>query len=369
LGIGQGAVENLALSKAVNPDPAFWAGQRVLLTGHTGFKGAWTALWLERLGATVHGFALAPDHVPDLYSRLAPIAGLTSTIADLADRRALAAVVVDLQPTIVLHMAAQPLVRQSYADPLATFATNVMGTAHVLDAVRNAANLKAVLIVTTDKVYANDGAGTRFAEGDRLGSGDPYSASKACAELITASYRHSFFKAATPVATARAGNVIGGGDWSADRLIPDIWRALHAGRPIELRYPQATRPWQHVLDPVAGYLVYLEHLALSDPALPSTLNFGPAANARAVTVAEVADVMAEAFGMPRGWQPMPGDHPHEMATLALDASLATTSLGWRPRLDAATALRWTADWYRGYDAGRAARSMTIDQIDAYEALA
>lgn len=351
------------------PDPAFWVQQRVLLTGHTGFKGAWTALWLERLGAAVHGFALAPDHVPDLYSRLAPFAHLTSTIADLGDRNALARVVADLQPTIVLHMAAQPLVRQSYADPLATFATNVMGTANVLEAVRDVAGLKAVLIVTTDKVYANDGAGMRFVEGDRLGSGDPYSASKACAELVTASYRASFFKASgAAVATARAGNVIGGGDWSVDRLIPDIWRALHAGGAIELRYPQATRPWQHVLDPIAGYLIYLEKLAL--PAtLPPALNFGPGADAQPVTVAEVADVMAQEFGLAHGWQAMPGTHPHEMAALALDASLAEVALGWRPRLDAADALRWTADWYRGFDAGGDARVLTNDQISAYEALA
>lgn len=361
-----GAVEDVALTMV--PERQFWAGQRVLLTGHTGFKGAWASLWLERLGAEVHGLALAPDQVPDLYSQLAPFAGATSTIADIRDADAVRAAVAAARPTLVLHMAAQPLVRRSYAEPLATLATNVMGTAHLLDALRDGPEIKAALIVTTDKVYRNDGGGQRFAEADRLGGHDPYSASKAGAELVAATYADSFL---TPrgvaVATARAGNVVGGGDWSADRLVPDAWRAARAGVPIALRYPQATRPWQHVLDCLAGYFACLEALA-TRPDLPRAINFGPAADDPPVTVAEVADLLAAALGAATGWVAQPGDHPREAPALALDATLAHATLGWTPRLPARDALAWSADWYRGFDAGTAARTLCRAQIEAFEAL-
>ena len=348
-------------------DAAFWAGQRVLLTGHTGFKGSWAGLWLERLGAEVHGLALAPDHVPDLYAPLAPFAGATSTIADINDVDAVRAAVAAARPTLVLHMAAQPLVRRSYAEPLLTFATNVTGTAHLLDALRGAPDLLAVLVVTTDKVYRNDGSGRRFVESDPLGGHDPYSASKAGTELVTAAYADSYFtKAGVAVATARGGNVVGGGDWSADRLVPDVWRALHSGVPLQLRYPQATRPWQHVLDCLSGYFAYLEALA-SRAGLPRALNFGPAADDAPVTVAQVADTVAAALGNGTGWVQAPGDHPAEAPALALDAGAAMAALGWRPRLDAREALEWSADWYRGYDAGVAPRTLCLDQLDAYEA--
>jgi CDP-glucose 4,6-dehydratase len=349
----------------VNRD--FWRRQRVLLTGHTGFKGSWAALWLEQLGAEVHGLSLAPDHVPDLHSRLAPFAGATSTIADINDAAAVRAAVVAARPTLALHMAAQPLVRRSYAEPALTFATNVTGTAHVLDALRAAPDLKAVLVVTTDKVYRNDGSGRRFVESDPLGGHDPYSASKAGTELVAAAFADSYFsKAGVALATARGGNVVGGGDWSADRLVPDVWRALHAGVPLELRYPQATRPWQHVLDCLSGYLMFLEALA-TRPGLPRALNFGPAADDVPVTVAAVADIVAAALGSSTGWVPAPGDHPAEAPALALDAAAAMATLDWRPRLDARTALQWSADWYRGFDAGQAPRALCLAQLAAWEA--
>lgn len=351
------------------PSAGFWADQRVLLTGHTGFKGSWTALWLERLGAEVFGISLAPDQSPALYPMLAPFKGLTSNIVDLRDPEAVAALVSAWPPTIVLHMAAQPLVRQSYTYPLETFATNVMGTAHLLDALRSSPTLRAILVVTTDKVYANDGRGRPFVETDRLGGHDPYSASKAGAELVAESYRHSFFKdRGIAIATARAGNVIGGGDWSADRLVPDTWRALRADRPVALRYPDATRPWQHVLDSILGYLLYLEDLAMvgNNRPPPPTLNFGPDERDGTVSAAGVVEALASAFGTSNAWTLSPGPHPVEMPALALDAAAARQALGWQPRLTAAQAIEWTADWYKRFDSCNAMRGFSIDQIARYE---
>lgn len=351
------------------PNADFWRGRRVLLTGHTGFKGSWASLWLERLGAEVAGYALAPDQTPDLFSKLAPFARASSTTGDLADFAALAALARDFRPQVVLHMAAQPLVRRSYRHPRETFATNVQGTVNLLDAVRGLDGVEAVLAVTTDKVYAVDGMDRPFVESDRLGGHDPYSASKAAAEIVVASYAASFFEpAGVPLASARAGNVVGGGDWSEDRLIPDIWRAMHEGRTLELRYPMATRPWQHVLEPVAGYLLLLEALVERPDQAPRALNFGPPPGAEEVSVAAVAEAFARALGADQPWVQAPGEHPHETRALALDAAAAIAALGWRPRLDAARTLEWTADWYRGYDAGEDARALTLAQIDAYEAL-
>ncbi len=348
------------------PDPGFWAGQRVLLTGHTGFKGSWAALWLEQMGAIVHGLALAPDHVPDLHSRLTPFKAHHSLILDITDAAAVRDAVEHTRPSLVLHMAAQPLVRAAYADPARTFATNVQGTVNLLEALVSAPDLKAALIVTTDKVYRNTGEGRRFTEGDPLGGDDPYSASKAGTELVTAAYAHSRL-GHLPLATARGGNVIGGGDWSTDRLIPDVWRALHAGQPLQLRYPAATRPWQHVLDCLSGYFCFLETLA-AEPNAPRALNFGPAAEDPPLPVATVADAMSSALGLPTPWQQAPGLHPPEAPALALDSSAAATHLGWQPRLTGAQALQWTADWYRGFDAGTPARDLCRAQLAAYQGI-
>jgi CDP-glucose 4,6-dehydratase len=344
----------------------FWASQRVLLTGHTGFKGSWMTLWLERLGAQVFGFALPPDRTPNLYSYFEPFASLTSEFGDIRNVAELEAIVGKAKPTIAIHMAAQPLVRRSYADPVETFATNTLGTANVLNALRKAPDLRATLVITTDKVYRNAENGRTFEEDDPLGGHDPYSASKAAAELVARSYGESFFEPERrPVATARAGNVLGGGDWSEDRLIPDIWRAKHLGRPVALRYPQSTRPWQFVLDPLAGYLIFLEHLVCDPASTPRALNFGPT-NASGATVAQVADFVAESLGT--SWAETADPQLAEMKYLALNSTRAMQSLGWRPRLDTQQTLEWTIDWYRRFDAGEKPRVLSIEQIERYEAL-
>ena len=361
------SVENLVIS-ACSPEAEFWKGRRVFLTGHTGFKGAWLALWLTRLGARVHGYALAPEASPALWPLIGDDLIEHETIADISDRTALAAAIEVADPEIVLHLASQALVRRSYDDPLSTIASNTMGTATLLDVLRDRAGLVAVVVVTTDKVYANNDSGRDFVEDDRLGGHDPYSASKAAAELLTQSFAASYFdKRGVPVATARAGNVIGGGDWSIDRLIPDIWRAIEAGRPITLRNPQATRPWQHVLEPLRGYLLYAEALARR-PGVPRALNFGPIPG-NPVTVAEVADALTSAMGADRAWTQAPGESWPEMHLLSLDPTRAIDTLGWAPRLGDAAGIAWTAEWYSAYAGGEAARGLCEAQIDRYEALA
>jgi CDP-glucose 4,6-dehydratase len=347
----------------------FWRGRRVLLTGHTGFKGGWAARWLARRGAEVTGLALAPDTEPNLWT-LAAVAGtVNSHIADLRDAAAVAAVVEAASPELVLHMAAQPLVRRSYAAPAATFATNVMGTVHLLEALRTAPNLKAALIVTSDKVYDNREAGNAFVEDDRLGGHDPYSASKAAAEIAVSSYGRAFFEArGVRLATARGGNVIGGGDFAEDRLVPDIWRAAKAGTPLALRHPEATRPWQHVLDCLGGYLAYLEALATGRE-VPAALNFGPASDGTAVPVRVIAEAMQTALGGTAPWHPVPaGEAPREMTALALDPGLARRTLGWSGQLHMTEAIRWTADWYRALAQGNDMAAVTDAQIAAYEKL-
>ena len=352
------------------PTADFWHGRRVLLTGQTGFKGAWAWAWLSRMGAEVHGLAHAPETEPSLAAILGLDADPRSRLGDIRDPEAVAAAVEAARPQVVLHMAAQALVRRSYAEPVETFETNVTGTLRVLDALRGRPELQACVVVTSDKAYENDGSGRAFAEGDRLGGADPYSASKAACEIATASFARSFAASlAGPVATARAGNVIGGGDWSADRIVPDLWRAHRAGRPAELRYPRATRPWQHVLEPIAGYLDFAEALVSGLP--ERALNFGPAED-RPVTVSEVAEAFQAAHGgVPGadgapGWVQAPGEHPEEAATLAIDASRAASVLPWRPRLAAPEAIAWTADWYAGFDRGTDMAAFTASQIAAFE---
>lgn len=342
-------------------DPSFWRGRRVLLTGHTGFKGAWCARWLTLMGAEVTGFALAADD-PAL-CRLIDT-GAHSIIGDLRDAAAVRRAVENTDPQIVLHLAAQPLVRASYEDPAGTFATNVQGTAHLLDALREN-RPEVVLCVTTDKVYENDESGRAFAEGDRLGGHDPYAASKAAAEIAVRSFALSFYdRVGIPLATARGGNVIGGGDFAEDRLVPDIVRAIRAHAPLVLRNPNATRPWQHVLDCLDGYLTYVQALA-SDAEAPRALNVGPHDPTDTRTVAELTRAMHDALGAGSGWQQDRSDQPHEMAALALDPTLARTRLGWQGRLSSGDAIRLTAEWYAEWAAGRDVAEITDRQIRAY----
>lgn len=345
---------------------AFWKGQRVLLTGHTGFKGAWLSLWLDKLGASVTGVALAPDTVPSLFRAIDPVASLTSHFADIRDRDALAAIVREARPTLVIHMAAQALVRRGYRTPVETFAVNVMGTAHLMDALRDTEGLKAILVVTTDKVYRNLEDGRAFREDDALGAHDPYSASKAATEIAVSSWAQSYFRdRGVPVATARAGNVIGGGDWSEDRLIPDTWRAITSGQKLVLRNPDSTRPWQHVLEPLAGYMRHVE--ALTTDTAPEALNFGPYPS-DVLKVADVAEALLAGMGHEAGWHRDSGANPPEMRTLSLDPGLAERAIGWRPRLTSRQAIAWTAEWYGRFDRGEAANDLCLEQISRYEDL-
>ncbi len=343
----------------------FWRGRRVLLTGHTGFKGAWLHLWLRRLGAEVTGYALAPVGAPNLWNVVG--AGGRSVIGDIRDAGRVAGVVADAAPQVVIHMAAQALVRESYRDPLGTFSTNVMGTAIVLQACRGARDLQCVVVVTSDKVYENLEAGHPFVESDRLGGHDPYSNSKACAELLTGSFRDSFFSGGPAVASARAGNVIGGGDWSTDRLIPDCVRALESGVPVTLRNPGAVRPWQHVLEPLSGYLALARALVEKPSTAPRAVNFGPDP-ASFCRVHDVVDAFSGRFAGKPGWRHDSGPHPAEAQALTLSSALAERSLDWRPCLSIEETLSWTADWYKAFAAGENMLAFTETQLARYEVL-
>lgn len=349
------------------PDPAFWAGKRVLVTGHTGFKGGWLALWLEAMGAEVTGLALAPETTPSLF-KLANIGvSCRSEIADLRDAGAVQRVVSAARPEIVLHLAAQALVRRSYREPGATFATNVQGTANLLDALTDRPGLKAILTITSDKVYANDETGRAFREEDALGGHDPYSLSKAAAEHVVAGFRAAIFeKKGVAIATARGGNVIGGGDYSEDRIVPDIVRSAASGVPLVLRNPSATRPWQHVLDCLSGYLVFSQKLASGENA-PHALNIGPDPT-EVITVADIAGAMLTGLGANSPWQrDAAAAAPREMQSLSLDPAKAR-ALGIGDRLPGRLALDWTAEWYRSHAIGADARDLTLKQIAAYSRL-
>ena len=344
---------------------SFWHGKRVLLTGHTGFKGSWLSLWLAEMGAEVFGLSLEANTDPSLYTLLRGAREGQKGICDIRDRAAVAAAVLRAKPEIVLHLAAQPLVRAAYRDPLATYETNVQGTAHLLDALRLAPDLRAIVIVTTDKVYENPETGRAFVETDPLGGHDPYSASKAAAEIVAASYRQSFFAArSVGLATVRAGNVIGGGDWAEDRLIPDAVRAWENGRPLEVRRPQAVRPWQHVLEPLNGYLLTAERL-WREPDFASRLNFGPDHQA-AASVGTVLEKARAVYGRGEMRLGDGSDGPHEAGYLMLDSGLATATLGYRPRWDLADTIGRTMRWYRQHSEGVPARALCLADIHAYE---
>ncbi|WP_319581953.1 CDP-glucose 4,6-dehydratase [uncultured Pseudodesulfovibrio sp.] len=346
------------------PGESFWAGKRVFLTGESGFKGSWLSLWLLHLGAKVVGFSLPEDN-PMFSQARGFIPPIDATAGDIRDYTAVRDAMQACAPDIVIHFAAQPLVRLSYKEPLFTFGSNVMGTANILEAVRQVGNVRSVVIITTDKCYADQQWLWPYRENDRLGGHDPYSASKACAELVTSSFRSSFFDDADApgVATARAGNVIGGGDWAEDRLIPDIVRAFLAGKPVHLRRPDAVRPWQHVLEPLNGYLQLAEKL-WSDNTFAESWNFGP-------TDGEVRSVewmmrhFAEFWGTHPGWTLDEGPHPHETELLRLDCSKAQQRLGWGSIWGAGKALQVTADWYRRQADGEDPLKLAEEQIASY----
>jgi CDP-glucose 4,6-dehydratase len=354
------------VARTVSKAAEFWRNRRVLLTGHTGFKGAWLSLWLRELGAEVTGYALAPPTALNLWNIVGE--GTRSVLGDIRDETLLHATMRQADPQVVIHMAAQALVRESYRDPLGTYATNVLGTAQVLQGCRQLPLLQAVVVVTSDKVYENRDQDRAFEEGDPLGGDDPYSNSKACAELLTASFRESFFREGARIATARAGNVIGGGDWSVDRLIPDCVRALLSGQPVGLRYPEAVRPWQHVLEPLSGYLELAQALVEDPERAPRAVNFGPAA-AASCAVGEVVDTFSTRFDGKPGWIRDASVHPPEARALRLSSRLAERTLGWRASLDIAESLSWTADWYKSYMAGANMLEYSLKQITRYRQLA
>ena len=346
---------------------AFWRGRRVFLTGHTGFKGGWLSLWLAELGAEVHGYALAPPTEPNFFTVSALEKRLASSvIADIRDAQTLERAMQAARPEVVLHLAAQPLVRHSYTEPVETYSVNVMGTINLLEAVRKSPGVRAVVNVTTDKCYENREWVWPYRENEALGGFDPYSSSKACSELATAAWRRSFLDAAgVQVASARAGNVIGGGDWAADRLVPDFLRALDGGRPLVVRSPLATRPWQHVLEPLSGYLALAEKLCADGGDCAEAWNFGPdEADARPVQWI-VETLCARVPGA--AWQRDAAPQPHEAHTLRLDSAKAHARLGWRPRWNLSRALEATLDWHQAWKAGTDMAGFSLRQIRAYAA--
>jgi len=352
-------------------DGAFWNGRRVLITGHTGFKGGWLALWLQSLGAEVSGLALAPPTVPNLFEAARIGDGMAGVLGDIRDPAAVDASLAASRPEVVIHMAAQPLVQLSYAEPVETYAVNVMGTVHLLDAVRRTPSVRAVVIVTSDKCYENREWLWGYRETEAMGGYDPYSSSKGCAELVTAAWRRSFFpperygEHGVAVASARAGNVIGGGDWAANRLVPDAMRAFLAGEELVLRNPHAVRPWQHVLEPLSGYLCLAERLCRDGVRHADGWNFGPHGESEQ-TVGTVVQRLSTLWGPDARWR-IDGDarHPHEAGLLALDSAKARNRLGWSPRWSLDQALAASVDWYRAWDAGADMRAVTLQHIAAY----
>lgn len=361
--LGPGEMENLVITSS------FWLGRRVFVTGHTGFKGSWLALMLSRLNARATGYALAPPTRPSLFALARAADHIEDWRGDVRDLEAVTQAMQAASPEIVIHMAAQPLVRESYVDPIGTYGANVMGTAHVLEAARATSGVKLVLVVTTDKCYENRDWVWGYRETDALGGHDPYSNSKACAELVAAAYRDSFLRArGVRVVTARAGNVIGGGDFAADRIIPDALRAFVAGRALKVRNPGAVRPWQHVLEPLSGYLSLIESVLTASPETGARLdggfNFGPGPEAERSVEALLAHFIS-AWGKDARWERDGDDHPHEARLLRLDTAKAREFLRWAPLLDFGQATQWTAQWYRAFADGADMAETTLEQVDRY----
>jgi CDP-glucose 4,6-dehydratase len=365
MAIRQGAVEGMVVN------PVFWKSKHVLLTGHTGFKGSWLSLWLQAMDAHVVGYALAPPTNPNLFDVAEVGKGMTSVIGDIRDLEKLRAVFAEHRPEIVIHMAAQPLVRYSYIEPVETYSTNVMGTVNLLEAVRNTDSVKAVVNVTSDKCYENREWAWGYRENEAMGGYDPYSNSKGCAELVTAAYRNSYFHSekykehGIALATGRAGNVIGGGDWAGDRLIPDIMRAITQGKAVNIRNPYAIRPWQHVLEPLSGYLMLAQKLYEEGPMFAEGWNFGPN-DEDAKPVQWIVERLTKAWGENASWTLDGGNHPHEAHYLKLDCSKAKARLDWHPRWSLMQTLGKIIEWHKGYDKVEKMREVTLMQIAEYQ---
>ena len=353
-------------------NPQFWFGKKVFLTGHTGFKGSWLSLWLQSLGAEVTGFALHSPTAPSLFELANVDEGMFSVIGDIRDLQDLSRALSASNPSIVFHMAAQSLVRESYVDPVNTYATNVMGTVNLLEAVRTCPSVRAVINVTTDKCYENKESLQGYKEGEPLGGFDPYSNSKACSELVTAAYRNSFLNPAiydrhyVGLATVRAGNVIGGGDWAKDRLIPDILQAFTNHKSVSIRYPNSIRPWQHVLEPLNGYMALAERLFKSGPEFSEAWNFGPN-DEEAKPVSWIANTMSNLWGNGARWHHEGGEYLHEAGLLSLDISKAKSRLNWSPILNLEETLDLIIKWYRQYQGGGNVRQISIEQISQFQA--
>jgi CDP-glucose 4,6-dehydratase len=352
-------------------DKEFWRGRKVLLTGHTGFKGSWLSLWLQQMGARVIGYALPPATTPNMFTAANVADGMLSVMGDVRDLSKLQSVFEEHRPEIVIHMAAQALVRRSYVEPVETYATNVMGTVNVLESCRHSDSVRVVINITSDKCYENQGWARGYRETDPMGGYDPYSSSKGCAELVTAAYRRSFLAGdggkSIGLASVRAGNVIGGGDWAEDRLIPDIIRAFSASQPVVIRNPQAVRPWQHVLEPLSGYLLLAQCLWTSGQRFAEGWNFGPDDD-DAREVSWIVQHMTDLWGDEAAWRHDTSEQPHEAAFLKLDCTKAKTQLGWKPKLDLYRALQWTVAWYVAQRDGANMRTVTLGQIADFENL-
>lgn len=349
-----------------NITSTFWNGKRVLITGHTGFKGSWLSLWLQKLGSTVRGISLEPLISPAMFNIANVGEDMEHYIADIRDLPALKKHIIDFSPDVLFHMAAQPLVRMSYYSPVETIETNVMGTVNVLEASRFGKDLKAIVNVTTDKCYENQEWFWGYREDEPMGGHDPYSSSKGCVELLSAAYRKSFLaEAGIAMATARAGNVIGGGDWAIDRLVPDVLRSLESCTPVQIRSPNAIRPWQHVLEPLSGYLQLAESLYVNGQADAEGWNFGPREDdARAVQW--IVEYLCQGWGNNASWISQQGNHPHEAGYLKLDISKARQRLRWEPRWSLETALNSTTDWHKAWLERRDMREISLSQIKQYE---
>jgi CDP-glucose 4,6-dehydratase len=354
-------------------DPSFWTDKTVFITGHTGFKGSWLSLWLQQKGARVVGYSLAPPSPPSLFEKADVADGMISITGDVRDLPALGRAIHDHRPEIVIHMAAQALVRLSYDDPVETYSTNVMGTVNLLESIRKCDFIKSAVMITSDKCYENNEWIWGYREKDPMGGHDPYSSSKGCAELVSSAYARSFFfqqngkQPKTSIATARAGNVIGGGDWSKDRLIPDIMAAISGGRPVVIRSPHAIRPWQHVLEPLRGYLMLAEMLYRHGTEYTGAWNFGPG-DQDARPVSWIVDTLTRLWGHDAAWALDANTNPHEAGYLKLDCTKARQLLGWHPVVQLTTALEWIVDWYCRLNEGSDMRRVTLDQIDRYETI-